>query len=203
MYQYPSILGPNKAPHLPCIAFEKLDGSNLRWEWSRKQGWNKFGTRRHLFDHTDETFAPAIKMFLDKYGDALVKVVKDSKAYRNADKFIAFTEFFGPNSFAGQHLAADEKKLVLFDVEIHKKGLVSPRDFINDFGHLEIPKVVYEGVLNDSLVADVKAGRYPVYEGVVCKGGSGHDLWMRKIKTAAYMARLKQVFPENWEEFGE
>jgi hypothetical protein len=38
MQQYPSIDGSGKAPlGVPCIAFYKYDGSNLRWEWSPKQ----------------------------------------------------------------------------------------------------------------------------------------------------------------------
>jgi hypothetical protein len=43
-----------------------------------------------------------------------------------------------------------------------------------------------------------------VVEGVVCKGGSGGvDVWMVKIKTYAYMERLKQAFADRWEEYWE
>ena len=28
--------------------FDKLDGSNLRFEWTKKKGWYKFGTRSWL-----------------------------------------------------------------------------------------------------------------------------------------------------------
>jgi hypothetical protein len=39
---------------------------------------------------------------------------------------------------------------------------------------------------------------------VVCKGGSGAaDTWMVKIKTYAYMERLKQAFADRWEEYWE
>ncbi len=40
-------------------------------------------------------------------------------------------------------------------------------------------------------------------EGVVCKGGSGPDLWMVKTKTTAYLERLKQSFGERWEDYWE
>ena len=203
MYQYPSIQGPNKAPHEHCIAFEKIDGSNLRWEWSPKRGWSKFGTRTHLFDATDKVFGAAIQVFLDKYADPLERVIRDTKEFRCVDRVTAFTEFFGPNSFAGVHVPNDPKDLILFDVHVYKKGILGPRDFLKYFGHLPVAKVIYEGVLNQTLVEDVRQGKYPVVEGVVCKGGSGHGLWMRKIKTLAYLERLKNRFPGDWTKLWE
>lgn len=206
MYQYPSIQGPNKAPHLPCMAFEKIDGSNLRFEWARKRGWTKFGTRHCLFDGSDETFGPAIGMFMDKYAEQIEKAVRDSKEYRNADRLTAFAEFFGQQSFAGQHVSGDPKDIVLFDLHVFKKGTLGPREFVNLLGHLDIARLVYEGILNDTLVGDVRAGKFSTRqasnEGVVCKGGSGHHLWMRKIKTQSYMDRLKASF-KDWEKYGE
>lgn len=56
MKDYPSIPGSSKAPQLPCIAFKKYDGSNIRAEWSKKRGWYKFGTRTQLIDKTDLVF---------------------------------------------------------------------------------------------------------------------------------------------------
>lgn len=45
MKQYPTINYWNKGYFgESCYAFEKLDGSNIRAEWSKKQGWHKFGT---------------------------------------------------------------------------------------------------------------------------------------------------------------
>ena len=207
MYQYPHILGPNKAPHLPCLAFEKIDGSNLRFEWSRKKGWLKFGTKHRLFDGTDEMFACAIELFDRKYAEQILRAVRDRKEYRNAERITAFVEFFGQLSFAGQHAADDPKDVVLFDLQVHKKGLLGPREFLNLLGHLDTAALVYEGVLNDTLIQNVRAGLFPnrhaVNEGVVCKGGSGHGLWMRKIKTTAYMDRLKNRFGDDWARYGE
>jgi hypothetical protein len=44
MKQYPEILHYSRG-HFgePVIAFEKLDGSNIRLEWQRKRGFFKFG----------------------------------------------------------------------------------------------------------------------------------------------------------------
>jgi hypothetical protein len=63
---------------------------------------------------------------------------------------------------------------------------------------------VYEGKLTGTFTEDVRRGKYEVAEGVVCKGGSGgDDVWMVKIKTSAYLERLKQAFADRWEEYWE
>jgi len=50
----------------------------------------------------------------------------------------------------------------------------------------------------------VRDGKYPVDEGVVCKGGEDHKLWMVKIKTTDYLKRLKEVFQGNeWKNYWE
>ena len=50
-------------------------------------------------------------------------------------------------------------------------------------------------------------GKYGVNEGVVCKGDTGGpDLWMAKIKTHAYMEKLKRgsvCTCRNWEDYWE
>lgn len=205
MKLYPSIQGAKHAPRLPCIAFDKLDGSNLRFEWTKKNGFFKFGTRHRLFDHTDTEFGKAIPIFMQKYAEPLAKVFKDEKRFRNAQNMTVYAEFVGPHSFAGQHLPDDPMDVVLFDVNQHKYGFLGPRDFLKFFGHLHVPKVIYEGNLNEQFIADIRAGKYPVtFEGVVCKGGAGGtDLWLAKIKTEAYLEKLKAVFHERWMEFWE
>lgn len=196
MKEYLQILGPSKAPHAPCICFDKFDGSNIRMEWDRKNGWHKFGTRTQLFDKTSEQWGHAIDVFNQTYADDLIKVFSD-KYFRSVSKVTVFCEYFGPSSFAGWHDYEELKtkgELVLFDVEIYKKGFMVPRDFINYFGHLKIPAVIYVGNFNNQLIEDVKAGKYPVYEGVVAKGvigKKGGKLWMAKIKTRKWLDDLK------------
>lgn len=209
MKPYLTIQGPSKAPRKPCIAFRKYDGSNLRFEFSRKQGWHKFGTRKRLFDKTDPDFGSAIDIFMAQLAPALEEILKGKK-YRDARTAIAFCEFFGKGSFAGLH-RDDPKELRLIDINIHKRGIVSPRDFVDEFGHLPFAaEVVYEGNLNESLIQDVRDGKIPepahpgdVPEGIVCKGGSGHKLWMAKIKTDAYRQKLKETYQDRWEEYWE
>jgi hypothetical protein len=75
---------------------------------------------------------------------------------------------------------------------------------VADFGHLHIARVVYEGKLTGTFAEEVRSGKYEVAEGVVCKGESAGDhVWMVKIKTNAYLVRLKQAFAERWEEYWE
>jgi len=200
---YPTIEGPSKAPKEAGIAFEKYDGSNLRFEWTKKKGWHKFGTRNRLFDETDETFGEAIATFKETFASDLEAIFK--KEYRDAQEITVFCEFFGENSFAGQH-KKELHKLVLFDVEVFKYGFVSPRDFVNIFCKQlgdKAAKVIYEGNLNEIFIKDVRTGKYPVWEGVVFKGGSKHKLWRAKIKTNAYLAKLMEVYKDGWKSYWE
>jgi hypothetical protein len=136
MQQYPSIDGSSKAPlGAPCIAFVKYDGSNLRWEWSPKQGWHKFGTRQQLFDKSTPLFSQAVPIFLDTMADEIVRRVKDHD--RSCQRITAFTEFFGANSFAGKHDETEPKELRLLDVFLFKKGFVAARQFVKMFGSMK------------------------------------------------------------------
>jgi hypothetical protein len=56
----PSI--PREFSEFEAYVFDKLDGSNLRFEWKRKGGWYKYGTRHRLFDATDPGFGSAIEL---------------------------------------------------------------------------------------------------------------------------------------------
>jgi hypothetical protein len=190
MKHYPEIPGPSGAPvGEPCIAFEKYDGSNLRWEWSRKRGWHKFGTRTQLFDRTDPTYGPAIPIFLNTMGDEIAR--RANAIERGVQRVIVFTEFLGPGSFAGKHVLEDPKELRLFDVNLYKRGIMPARQFVQEFGDLPYAaRVVYEGNFGREFVRAVREGEYPVKEGVVAKG----DGWMAKVKTLAYLARLREVF---------
>lgn len=201
MKLYPSIPYPDESVlDQPCIAFYKYDGSNLRFEWSRKRGWWKFGTRRRLFDKSDKEYGCAIDLFFEKYASNLENVFK--KHYKNSDSAIVFAEFFGSQSFAGQHVVDEPKNLMLFDVNLHKKGIIGPREFVDNFGsETEIASIIYQGPFTTEFVNKVWNGELPVVEGVVVKGGNGHKLWFRKVKTQAYLQRLKEVFGQTWEKF--
>ncbi len=170
MLAYPSI--PSYKQSVigePCIAFFKYDGSNLRWEWSQKKGWYKYGTRTQLFDHTSTPYNQAISIFHDiMAGDIVRQVVNDQG--RKPERIVAFTEFFGPSSFAGTHGENEEKELVLIDVSLYKRGFYPAKDFVKLFKQYEyMAAVIYEGNMNYPFINDVRTGKYPVYEGVVCR----------------------------------
>jgi hypothetical protein len=190
MKQYPIIPYWNKGYFGEyCYAFEKLDGSNIRAEWSKKQGWHKFGTRGQMIDATDKLFGDAVILFLERYSQDLEKVFKDK--YRDTRNFVVFMEYFGENSFAGWHDPKDTKEVVLFDVNQYKKGFIEAKEFIKNFGHLKIPDVVYEGSYNKELVHRIKAS--DMHEGVVCKGVRKKLVWMAKIKSNKWLDRLRNL----------
>jgi len=214
MLHYPKIPGSRNAPEGRCIAFEKYDGTNLHWDWDRDFGWHAFGTRRDEFNLTEEGISQfalkhgqlreSIEVFRSGLAEGIEKVFREHPGYRDVQSLKVFTEFFGPNSFAGLHKEEDPKELRLFDVWAESLGMIGPKQFTADFGHLHIARVIYEGKLTGKFAEDVRVGKYAVTEGVVCKGGSdAADMWMVKIKTHEYMARLKQAFADRWEEYWE
>lgn len=199
MLQYPSILGSAKSPlNKPCLAFVKYDGSNLRWEWSPKKGWNKFGTRRQLFDASAPLFSQAIPIFMEQLSDEILDRTK--QIVKNPERITAFTEFLGPGSFAGNHIEDEPKELKLFDVFLFKKGFIPPKQFVEIYGDMpQAAEVVYDGKLNQQFIMDVRKGKYNVVEGVVAKGSD----FSVKIKTSEYFERLRHKYSDKWIEFAE
>ena len=214
MLHYPKMPGSAAAPLGRCVAFDKLDGTNLHWCWERDFGWHAFGTRRDEFDLTADGIASfvaahpgleeAAPAFLATLADPLGALLREHPNYAAFTAVKAFTEFVGHHSFAGAHRPDDPKRAILFDVWADGYGFIGPRQFATDFGHLPTPRVVYEGKLTGGFLEAVRAGKYGVAEGVVCKGGSGgEDVWMVKVKTYAYLARLKASFGAHWQDYWE
>jgi hypothetical protein len=198
MERYPSIEGSKYAPIGEwCYAFKKYDGSNLRFEWTPKKGWHKFGTRRELFDQTSPVYSPAIPIFMDTMADYIVQQVK--AVYKNIQRITAFAEYFGPNSFAGQHRQTDPKELRLIDVYLYKRGMITPIDFIDLFQFPYAAELLYTGPLTTEFIQEVREGKLPVTEGVVAKG----DHFRVKIKTLAYLAKLKETYGNSYEQHWE
>jgi len=203
MLEYPSILGWRRTPEVmgeSCYAFEKYDGSNLRWEWTPKQGWFKYGTRHCLFNEATELYGGAVEPFKREIGPGVVERVC-TLLKRKPERITVFTEYFGPSSFSGSHILGEAMQLRLFDVSVFKRGFISPREFHDLFGGLEwAAELIYQGPLTQEFIDQVREGTLPVNEGVVCKGGSGHELWRTKVKTKAYMEHLRLNFPYLYAE---
>lgn len=193
MITYRQIPGITKNSNIgkDCYSFYKYDGSNLRWEWNKKRGFFKFGTRKRMFDESDDQFGDAVALFREKYEEPLSRILVDKF---KQDKVVVFTEYLGENSFAGYHEDEDKKELKLFDVHIIKKGLLSPKDFVRTFGHLDFSaELLYEGKFNKEYINKIRlTNDGSLKEGVVVKGGKGHGLWLSKIKTLDYLEKLKK-----------
>ena len=187
---------------LPIIAFDKLDGNNLRFEYSPKRGFYKFGTRNMIIDESNLEFGFAINIFLDKYSEPLTKIFK-SKNYRDIQSITCFAELVGEKSEFGKHFLDDILDTVLFDVELDKKGLIPPREFIKEFEKVGIPNIVYEGNLNKEFVKSVKENEYNLREGVIGKGiipNQRNKLYYCKIKTNDWFDRLRANSLEDYEK---
>lgn len=202
MKTYPSINGGVRHG-TPVYIFDKLDGSNVRAEWTRKQGWCKFGRRNGLLDDTNPVLRDEVpRLIMDLYADDLARILVKQRV----QKAVAYFEFHGPNSFAGTH--EDEAHTVtLLDVAVDKKGLLEPRDFLRWFG--DIPAghaaLLHHGNFTHEMKEQVQEGVFPgmTYEGVVAKGGyvsPGRPL-MFKWKNYAWLRRLKEWCGDDLEKF--
>lgn len=174
--------------NIDIYAFDKLDGSCIRAEWTTKKGFWKFGTRRRLLDES-EFLGKAIGLIREKYEEDLSKIFYACKYGR----VLCFFEFWGVSSFAGQHDEEEEHTVTLIDVNPFKKGILPPKDFIDLFGCLGIPNVVYHGRVGNSFVEKVRNNNLVgmTYEGVVCKGMKKKRLVMFKLKSKEWIEQVK------------
>ena len=164
MKSYPTIPHWNKGIWGEQVyTFRKYDGSNIRFEWTKKRGWYKFGTRNVLLDPNSEPFGEAVTLFMNKYAEDLERKFKDDKDMRKQLKFMAFCEFLGENSFAGFH-EDEPHDVILFDVNQHNKGILPPKEFLNKFGDLDIAELVHTGNYNKEFVNSIKTNTFEDYD---------------------------------------
>jgi len=193
MKTYPSIpkaVGGEGLLH----TFDKIDGSNLRFEWTKKRGWFKFGTRKRLFDDSDEIFGVAIPIFREQLAEPLEKVIIS----QGWTKVVVFVEFWGAKSFAGCHELNDPKFLTVIDVSPHQRGILDPKEFVKLFGEFG-PK--YFGMVswNKPFIETVKSGSLSgvSFEGVVGKAIQNKKIVMVKTKTQAWVNKVKERYSEQ------
>lgn len=211
MKDYPSIPGSNGTSfrEIPdAYVFDKLDGSNLRFEWSRKRGWHKYGTRTRLLDEKDWQFGRAIPLFHRTLAEPLAKVIHDERW----ESCIVFCEHWGPNSFAGNHHKGqvpldpdDQMYNTIIDVAPYKKGILGPNEFLKLFGDLPTAKFLGRFNFTRGFVERVWDDEIPniTFEGVVAKAGHGqtHNLVMGKAKTKRWIDAIRaRHTPEDAEK---
>lgn len=196
MKSYPSITKDIRQG-IYIYAFDKLDGSNIRAEWNIKKVFHKFGSRTQLIDRTHFPLGKAIDLIINKYQEDLSRIF----VHQRWTDVLCFFEFYGPNSFAGTH-ANEDQTVTLIDINPYKEGIIEPSYFIKYFGHLDIPKVLYEGKVSSILFDQVKKSTLPgmTLEGVVCKGASDNKAKMPvmfKIKSQAWLDKLKNYCKDD------
>lgn len=201
MEQYPTV-SRNIIQSFPIYAFDKLDGSNIRCEWTQKLGFekDKFGSRKVLMDKDHEFLGDAINLFKEKYNDSLNTIFRKERW----QKVVCFFEYHSPNSFAGFH--ADEQHFVtLIDVHVYKKGYLPPNEFYKIFKEVDIPKLLYRGTVNQTLIDEVKNGTLEgmTFEGIVCKAMVKRKYHLFKIKNKAWLEKLKQKCGDDEKLFNE
>ncbi len=191
MDQYHSI-DRKVQPGTPIYAFDKLDGSNFRVEWGRKQkGFWKFGSRTQMISEIDKPFGEGIGIVKAKYEKALDDLFRKERW----EKVTCFFEFWGKNSFAGLH-EDEPHDVTLFDIKVYKKGFLLPREYLKLTKDLDIAKLLYHGNANQPFVESVENGQLSemTFEGVVCKGTEYKTPgmpWMFKVKNRAWVDQLK------------
>ena len=181
MKSYPSI--PRSRQEFEAWVFDKIDGSNLRFEWSKKRGWYKHGTRKRLFDETDKVFGPAIPRFMEDLADDLADVARKQRW----ERMIVFCEGWGEHSFAGYHQQGDPMNVSLIDVAPYKKGILPPKEYLDLFGHIRF-RAKYLGKhkwdpLFVQMVRDGELNDHITFEGVVGKALIKKKIVMAKAKT--------------------
>jgi len=186
---------------LTVYVFDKLDGSNIRCEWTRKSGFNKFGSRRVLINEQTRILGEAVTLLREKEKDF------DSILRKNRiDKCTLFFEFFGENSFAGNH-TDEEHTVSLIDIDVFKRGVLPPSDFIKMFdGKVETAALIDHRKINLKFIESVQNGILEgmTFEGVVCKARNPKKTLrpvMFKIKNYAWLNKLKTFCGDDAEMF--
>jgi hypothetical protein len=200
MKSYPSIpVWKNDFWKFPVYLFEKLDGSLIRAEWSKKQGFYKFGSRNELIDEKHPFLAESIDLIQKDHADLISK----SFLSRKIERAICFFEFLGPSSFAGWHEINEKHEVVLFDISVYKKGFFSPKNFLeltHDFcDAVRLPKWI-KLELTPETVDLIRAGKLTEssFEGVIVKfENKRKESESYKIKTHAWYDALKIKCGDN------
>lgn len=204
MKQYPTILFEGRRDVVYHV-WDKIDGSNVRVEWKRKQGrksgqFYKFGSRKQLLA-SDQGLISKSSDLIHDFSEGLERYLIDTL---RIDRCNCYFEFYGEKSFAGAHHEEDQHKLFLLDIEIYKRGFISQKDYkqLCDFVNIPRPKCILERSLVDfDFEQEVREGKHCTFEGVVCKASSATDKYgkpiMFKIKNRAWVEKVKETFKGN------
>lgn len=203
MKQYPTIPKKPESGPTKFWVFDKLDGSNIRAEWSKKRGFHKFGTRKRLLG-TDQGLLTLAQGLVESSEAHFRSIFGPAKIERT----VCFFEFWGPNSFAGNHVAGDTFRTTLIDVSVYKKGMMPPDEFLKLFDQSSVDSapLLHVGPVDERLKKQVREGSFAgmTDEGVVCKAKPSKRFnkpIMFKIKSQSWIDRVKANFDQSrWED---
>jgi len=176
-----------------ALIFDKLDGSLARFEWSRRSGWVKAGTKTHLIDASDEVFGVIPSLFASSLAEPLERIARRERW----EGLVVFAEFTGPGSFAGVHLASDPKTLTVFDLAPLRRGILPPAEFRRICeGVIPTPRYLGSVRWTRGFVERVRRGDISgiTFEGVVGKGADAHGSIMAKAKTQAWLDKVAALY---------
>lgn len=198
MKEYPSIeiLKPNGEP---MYFFDKLDGQNIRIEWTKKRGYIKYGSRHQLCSKTDPIFGPAFHLFDEVLAGKIEDIIRWKKW---EDPVTIFCEYWGKKSLGGLHDPEDTMYISLIDINIHKRGFIAPGEFvklIEKFDENEIATFIGRYNLTKEFHELVYRREIPeiTFEGVVGKKQDRNLTYRTKIKTDDWKNAIRQRFQEN------
>lgn len=199
MKDYPSIpraTGTSFREIPGALIFDKLDGSSMRSEWSKKRGWYKHGKRSGLVDDSNPHLVQVPKLFMETLAEPLTHLAL-AQRWQN---LVVFYEFWGEYSFAGLHFDGDEKKLTVFDAAPDKRGILGPQEFRRIFeGKVDTPAYLGTTNFTRGYVERVRQGEIEgiTFEGVVAKAGDRHDIIRAKAKTQAWIDKVIELHGEE------
>jgi len=194
MKEYPTILRHGQTSTSGQYhGYEKLDGSMIRVEWTKKSGFYKFGRRDGLLDDSNPFLPESRKLFEELSEEALHFLSK-----RQARHAVLFFEFFGENSFAGNH-EVEPHRIVLVDIALDKKGLVDPKVLKEAEEWIPSATLIHHGNVGQEVIKAIEDGTFPgmSFEGVVFKRQERNRRIMFKHKSRAWIERLKNRCGNN------
>ncbi len=145
-----------------------------------------------MLDSSHPFLGEAPAMLVEKYEKDVTDILNKNRI----ERAVLFFEYWSENSFAGFH-EDEPHEITLFDIDVYKKGLLPPKEYLALFGDLDIAKLLYEGNINVPFTESVMNGTLEgmTYEGVICKAKNPNRKISRplmfKIKNGAWLERLK------------
>lgn len=183
----------------PYYMWDKLDGINLRTEWSKKRGFYKLGARH---THLDDRYREEATQLIEFQRPGLVEGFRRLRW----DHAICFFEFYSEHSLAGYIPPNETKMIGLLDVTGPSEEFLDTRDFHKIFyERVQTAKLLMKGNFNQEVYRAVKDGTFPDMgqEGMLVKGPpTKKDALptMFKCKRDSWFASVRKQFGEKAEE---